>query len=154
MKQDDFEPAIILMVEDCEAHQILVKRAFAKMHIEANFFMADDGEEALLFLRDPTKPLPDLILLDLNMPKIGGLRFLNIRQDSKESWTIIPVIMLTASDFPEDVRACYKLGANAYLKKPIETKSMIKAMSIVAEFWLDVAIHPTQKPVITDRLES
>ena len=149
MIQQDVKPAIILMAEDSKADQIFMRRAFKKMQILVDFVLATDGKEALKFLRDPTKPQPDLILLDLNMPEIDGLGFLNIRRNSQEPWTVIPVIVLSSSDYPEDVRACYALGANAYLEKMVCLKNLIDVMRTVVRFWLQMAKLPDNEPIMT-----
>ena len=148
------KPTVILMAEDNEADQRLAERAIRRTQLLANFVMVADGEEALRFLQDPTKRLPDLILLDINMPIVDGRRFLEIRQAAKEPWTRIPVIMLTTSDQIEDVNACYALGANAYLKKPTEIKALIEILTKLYGFWLQVAVLPVENAVTIDRVGS
>ncbi|MBF0461221.1 MAG: response regulator [Magnetococcales bacterium] len=148
------KPTIILMAEDNRADQRLAERAMRKTQLLANFVMVADGEEALAFLRDPTQPLPDLILLDINMPVIDGYRFLEIRQAAKEPWTLIPVIMLTTSDQMDDVNACYALGANAYLRKSTEIKELIEVLMKLYGFWLQIAVLPNEPSVPTDSLLS
>lgn len=135
-------PATILIAEDNEADRRLLKRAFRKTALKTTLVSTTDGKEALAFLRNSSKPLPSLILLDIHMPRLDGYRFLEIRRTSREPFSIIPVIMLTTSNNKDDVEKCYTLGANAYIKKTANTDEMIYIVQKFIEFWLNVAIIP------------
>jgi two-component system response regulator len=138
----------ILLVEDTESDELLTVRAFARGKIGNDIVVARDGEEALGYLfatgvfagRD-TRVMPSVILLDLNLPKVGGLEVLKrIRAD--ERTRLLPVVVLTSSDEEEDLLRSYALGANAYVRKPVDFGQFAKAAATLGLFWLLVNESP------------
>jgi two-component system response regulator len=133
---------IILLVEDNPDDEALTRRALDKNHIANEVVVAHDGAEALDYLfgtgryagRD-TSVLPQVVLLDLNLPKISGLDVLRrIRADSRTS--LLAVVVLTSSKEEEDVVQSYSSGANAYVRKPIEFSQFSEAVKTLGLFWL------------------
>ncbi|MDR4493486.1 MAG: response regulator [Nitrospirales bacterium] len=135
----------ILLVEDNHADIRLTQEAFKEAKIRNNLSVVQDGASAVEFIqqRGPYQraPRPDLILLDLNLPKMDGrevLEFLKSGSDTKH----IPVVVLTTSDDEEDILRSYKLHANAYLVKPIDMMQFIKMIHSLEGFWLSVVKLP------------
>ena len=136
------EEKIILLVEDNPDDVELTLRAFKKNNISNRVIIAKDGAEALDFLFGTgtyagreLKDLPVVILLDLKLPKIDGLEVLKrIRQDNRTK--LIPVVILTSSAEPKDVVNGYSLGANGYVRKPVEFSQFVEAMRNLGLFWL------------------
>jgi DNA-binding response OmpR family regulator len=133
---------IILLVEDNPDDVALTLRAFKKNNISNKVIIAGDGVEALDYLfgrgkhtsRD-IKELPVLILLDLKIPKISGLEVLKtIRQDA--ALKLMPVVILTSSSQEEDVINGYKLGANSYIRKPVNFNDFQEAIKLLGLYWL------------------
>jgi two-component system, response regulator len=132
---------IVLLVEDNRDDEELTRIAFAESHIMNKMVVARDGAEALDFLfatgahagGDP-KMVPQVILLDLNLPKISGLDVLKrIRADAKTA--LLPVVILTSSKEQEDVIRSYQLGANAYVRKPVDFAEFTEAAKQLGLFW-------------------
>ncbi len=136
------EEKIILLVEDNPDDVELTLRAFKKNNILNRVIIAKDGVEALDFLFGTgtyagreLKDLPVVILLDLKLPKIDGMEVLKrIRQDNRTK--LIPVVILTSSSEPKDVVNGYSLGANGYVRKPVEFSQFVEAMRNLGFFWL------------------
>ena len=132
----------ILLVEDNADDELLTLRALKKNHILNEVVVARDGVEAVdwLFGTGPhagrdTSALPQLILLDLNLPKLGGLEVLRrLRADERTKY--LSIVVLTSSKEDEDVLQSYELGANAYVRKPIEFSQFSDAVKTVGLFWL------------------
>jgi len=128
----------VLVVEDNPDDVTIIKRAMRKSDIKCELSFAYDGAEALQFLYHEGKfedaPRPDLILLDLNLPKIGGLEVLaKIKQDDK--LRRIPVIVLTISDREEDMVRAYDSGAASYMTKPVDSKDFERLIQTVQDYW-------------------
>lgn len=139
---------VILLIEDNDSDEILTVRALRKHNIANEIAIVRDGAEALDFLfaqgdyadRDPLD-LPTVALLDLNLPKIGGLDVLRaIRQDDRTRY--LPVVVLTSSAEEEDVLRSYDFGANAYVRKPVEAMEFAEAVRALGLFWLVVNNPP------------
>jgi two-component system response regulator len=135
----------ILLVEDNPADVGLVREAFREGPPHHHLWVVEDGEEAVDFLRRKGKfkdvPLPDLMLLDLNLPRKDGREVLSeIKADPVLSE--IPVIVLTTSDAEADVHRAYKLHANCYLTKPIDVGQFLRKVRGVEEFWLNLVRLP------------
>ena len=136
------EEKIILLVEDNPDDVELTLRAFKKNNILNQVIIAKDGVEALDFLFGTgtyagreLKDLPVVILLDLKLPKIDGMEVLKrIRQDNRTK--LIPVVILTSSAEPKDVVNGYSLGANGYVRKPVEFGQFVDAMRHLGLYWL------------------
>lgn len=138
------ENKTILIVEDSQDDKDLIIRAFKKSELKARVDVVRDGAEALEYMNGTGKfegktlyDLPDLILLDLKLPKIDGKEVLQaIRSD--KNYCLIPVIILSSSDEHNDVNECYKLGANSYIKKPIDFKRFLEIISVLITYWLTI----------------
>ena len=139
-------PFEILLVEDNPGDVLLTREAFQVGRLAHRLSVVEDGEEALSFLRKEGKykdaPRPDLMLLDLNIPRKDG-RELLAEVKSDPALRHIPVIVLTTSDAEQDVWRAYKLHANCYLTKPVEMDDFLNKIRSVEEFWLTVVRLPT-----------
>ena len=131
----------ILVVEDNENDQFLIMRSIRKHNIANDIHVVSDGKEALDYLKyegkykDSDHHMPHLVLLDLKLPKIGGLDVLKeIRSNPKTELT--PVIILTSSDEERDIIKSYKLGANSYVRKPIDFGEFAEAIKNLGLYWL------------------
>ena len=134
----ELQPTVILLVEDDRADQKLVKEALTEEIVASDLYIVSSGEEALDFLYRQGKyreaPQPDLILLDLNMPGMGGKEFLRrIKEDEKLKQ--IPVVILTVSESEKDIVDSYNLYASGYIKKPATLKEFREAMEKFKEYW-------------------
>jgi two-component system response regulator len=132
-------PKIILLVEDNPDDQVLTLRAFKKHKVANTIIIANDGIEALEYLHgtDDTlpKPLPQMVLLDLKLPKLNGLDVLRqIR--AHERTRILPVVILTTSKEEQDVFQSYNLGANSYIRKPVDFEHFTEAVDQLGLYWL------------------
>jgi len=127
----------ILLVEDNPDEEALTVRAFEKSNISNEVVVARDGAEALayLFPGDGDGPRPALILLDLNLPKVGGLEVLR-RMQADARTRLIPVVVLTSSKQEEDILDSYRSGANAYVRKPVNFSDFADAVRALGVFWL------------------
>jgi two-component system response regulator len=128
----------VLLVEDNSDDEALTLRAFRKNSIPNKVVVARSGAEALALLfpgDEAGRARPALILLDLNLPKVGGLEVLqHIRADRRTRH--IPVVVLTTSAREEDVVASYNLGANAYVRKPVQFSGFAEAVKTIGDLWL------------------
>ena len=137
--------AEILLIEDSLPDIRLTERALKSGQLSYNISIVRDGVEALAFLRRQNSyadaPRPDLILLDLGLPKKSGTEVLaEIKEDP--GLKRIPVVVLTSSDAQEDIFATYDLHANAYTKKPSDADDFVNAIRTIEEFWLSLVILP------------
>ncbi len=135
----------ILLVEDNPGDVLLTREVFNEGRLAHRLSAVGDGEEAIQFLRHEGKyqdaPRPDVILLDLNLPKKDGRELLaEIKEDP--SLRNIPIIVLTTSDAEQDVWRAYRLHANCYLTKPIEVDDFIRKIRSLEDFWLTVVRLP------------
>ena len=135
-------PKIILLVEDNLSDIALTQRAFAKSHIANELIVAEDGQAALDYLfatgkhtdRDVSQ-VPALVLLDLKLPGVDGLEVLRqIRLDPRTSR--LPVVILTTSKEEQDVTQSYDMGANSYIRKPVDFTQFIQAVEHLGLYWL------------------
>jgi two-component system response regulator len=127
-----------LLVEDNPDDEALTLRAFKKSDIRNEVVVLRDGAEALAYLfpgNGDTAPRPALILLDLNLPKVGGLEVLR-RMRADERTQMIPVVVLTSSKLDEDILDSYRNGANAYVRKPVNFSDFAEAVRTLGVFWL------------------
>lgn len=124
----------ILLVEDDEVDVMNVKRAFRKNNISNPLMVAHNGLEALKILKDDSKPTPRIILLDLNMPRMGGIEFLKeLRAD--ENLRKISVFVMTTSNEDSDKIEAYKLNVAGYILKPLSMDRFINAVSTLNSYW-------------------
>ena len=126
---------IILLVEDNPDDEHLAVRALRKHNIVNEIAVARDGQQALDYLLDDTKPLPALVLLDLNLPKVSGLEVLQ-RLRSAERTAMLPVVILTTSKEDQDLLASYRSGCNSYIRKPVSFAQFAEAMRHLKVYWL------------------
>ena len=126
---------LILLVEDDPDHELLTIRALKKSNIAKDVRVARDGEEAIDALFGPDAMRPQLILLDLKLPKIEGLEVLRRIRES-ESTRMLPVVVLTSSDEERDVVRSYKLGVNSYIRKPVNFNDFAEATRQLGMYWL------------------
>jgi two-component system, response regulator len=133
----------VLLVEDNEGDAELTIRELKKNHLSNNLFHVRDGEEALDFLfgtgdfsnQQIISPLPKIVLLDIQMPKVNGIEVLErIRADERTKKT--PVVMLTSSNQDPDIRKCYSLGANSYIVKPVDFDRFAEVIKNIGFYWL------------------
>ncbi len=149
--EQTIRPIDILLVEDSPADVRLTREALKEAKVLNALHVVMDGSAALDFLQKQgqyaTSRRPDLILLDLNLPKKDGREVLaEIKQD--EDLKRIPVVVLTTSGAEEDVLRSYNLHANAYITKPVELKQFLEVIGALEEFWLAVVTlppHPRRK---------
>jgi two-component system, chemotaxis family, response regulator Rcp1 len=136
---DSLEAIQVLLIEDGPGDVRLMQEALRDTHPSVQLHVAKDGVEAMAFLRRGASrahaPRPDLILLDLNLPKMDGRDVLAYIKEDVRLRTI-PVIVLTISDAPEDVEKCYRLQANCYLTKPSQLDEFENLVKSIHEFWL------------------
>lgn len=135
----------ILLVEDNSGDVILTKEAFSEINFSDNIYVVTDGEDALDFLYQRGKfeqaPTPDLILLDLNLPRRDGREVLQeIKKHPK--FHRIPVIILTTSKSDKDVKYCFANHANSYITKPIDYAEFVNIIKGIDEFWLKTCNLP------------
>jgi CheY-like chemotaxis protein len=138
-------PLDILLVEDNPGDVVLTRQALAEQSAPHRLSVAADGEEALAFLRrhgrHAVAPRPDLILLDLNLPRKDGRAVLT-ELKSDAALKRIPVVVLTSSAADEDVVKCYDLHANCYITKPVDFSRFVDVIGTVMRFWFSVATLP------------
>jgi CheY-like chemotaxis protein len=134
----------ILLVEDNPADVRLIREALSHAEASYSLSVADDGEKAMEFLRNRApESLPDLVLLDLNLPRKSGAEVLiEIKGDRK--LRKIPVVILTSSRSENDVNTAYDCGANSYLRKPTDLDHLYSLTSILAQYWLNWVVLPRQ----------
>lgn len=134
-------PIEILLVEDSEPDILLTQEAFAEAGIYNQLRVARDGVEALEVLRTPGALRPDVILLDINMPRMNGLELLNELKRDPQLMTI-PVIMLTTSAAEEDILRSYQAHAASYVVKPVEFQRFYAAIQALGQYMLSVVRVP------------
>ncbi len=140
-------PIEILLVEDSPGDVRLTQEAFKESKVKNRLYAVSDGIEAMAFLRKEGKyvnaPRPDLILLDLNLPKKDGRELLaEIKAD--ENLKRIPVVILTISQAEEDVLRTYDLHANCYITKPVDLDKFLKVVRSIEDFWLTIVKLPKE----------
>ena len=139
------KPVEILLVEDNKGDIGLIEEIFEEAQTRNKLHIAEDGEEAMLHLHGEGKflgsPRPDIILLDLNLPKKDGREVLReIKEDS--NLKNIPVVILTTSSAEKDILRAYDLHANAYITKPLDFDQFIKVVESIESFWLEIVKLP------------
>lgn len=134
-------PIEILLIEDNPADVRLTQEALKDAKVRNNLHVAEDGANAIAYLRreGPYEGarLPDLVLLDLNLPKVNGREVLaEMKRD--DTLRHIPVVILTTSQADQDVVQSYQLGANAYVNKPVDLHQFLNVVSSIKDFWLEI----------------
>ncbi len=140
------KPAQVLLVEDNPDDVFITRRALERSRVANDLHVVRDGQEAMDFMfREgafgPNTPRPDLILLDVNLPRANGMEVLS-RIRANTGTAFIPVIMLTSSDRDEDVVRSYTLGSNTYIQKPVEFDKFLHALDVLGEYWIVIATLP------------
>ena len=123
----------VLLVEDNLIEVMKMRRTVSLLDLKHNIIVANNGEDALEHLEDKSK-FPDLILLDLNMPKVGGIEFLAILKKNNET-KHIPTVILTTSDNQKDLEECYRLGVSGYALKPLKYDDYVEKIKNVLSYW-------------------
>lgn len=141
-------PIEILLVEDSPSDQLLAREALADSRIENRLHIVSDGVEAMEFLRNEGRyllaPRPDLVLLDLNLPRKDGREVLAELKASDELKQI-PVVVLTTSESDQDVKRAYALHANCYVSKPVDFEAFRSAVRSIEDFWFHTARLPGRR---------
>ncbi|MDY6978801.1 MAG: response regulator [Pseudomonadota bacterium] len=138
----------ILLVEDNPDDQVLVLRALKKNHIDSEVTVVDDGVEALEYLFGEGKyhgrsddTLPTVMLLDIKLPRLDGHDVLRqLRADSRTRH--LPVVVMTSSSEEEDIRKSYELGANSYIRKPVDSGQLTSTVTQLGNYWLKLNQSP------------
>ncbi|MDO9106048.1 MAG: response regulator [Methylovulum sp.] len=142
------KPFEILLLEDEPADAYLVKLALKESKILARMSHVAGGIEGLDFLRRngeyDNAPCPDLILLDINMPRMNGYEFLSAIKADK-AFKTIPVVVLSTSNVERDIFISYDLGAAGYITKPIDITQLIAAITRLGDYWFDLVRLPQEK---------
>ncbi len=129
------EPKTILLIEDNADDEQLTLRAMRQSEVPNIIRVARDGAEAVDLLFGDGARLPDLVLMDLKLPKIGGLELLQkIRKNSATA--SLPIVVLTSSDEERDIAECYQSGANSYIRKPVDFEEFMDAVRQLGLYWL------------------
>jgi two-component system, chemotaxis family, response regulator Rcp1 len=139
------KPIEILLVEDNPGDVRLTREALRDAKVNNNMAVASDGIEALALLRQEgqyaSAVRPDLILLDLNLPRMNGFEVLDVIKDDNDLKRI-PVVVLTTSQSEQDIVRSYDLHANAYVSKPVDLEQFIKVIKAIEGFWLEIVKLP------------
>jgi CheY-like chemotaxis protein len=146
--KDSIKPILILIAEDDAEDRMLVKDAMVESRLANDIRFVEDGEQLLDYLHNQGKynnktenPLPGLILLDLNMPKMDGREALKeIKKDAR--LRIVPVVVLTTSQAEEDVLRSYDLGVSSFITKPVTFGSLVDIMKTMGKYWFEIVELP------------
>lgn len=134
-------PMRVLLVEDNPDDAALTRRAVLKAVPETEIQLARDGQEALDYFDAEDSSRPDLVLLDLKLPRLDGIEVLR-RLRKNHNLCFLPIVMLTSSDERSDVVACYSEGVNSYLRKPVDFDEFMVQVGGAARYWLSSNIVP------------
>ena len=142
------KPITILMADDSEDDRLMTREALEESFVGDELREVEDGEELMEYLHregaysEPlTSPRPDLILLDLNMPRKSGQEALEeIKKDAR--FRRIPVVVLTTSDAEQDIVRSYDLGVNSFITKPVTFEGLVRAMKTFGEYWIETVATP------------
>jgi len=131
----------ILLIEDNPGDVELIKAGFEEARIGNMLRVISDGQEAVEFFNGDTD-IPDLVLLDINLPKVNGIEVLKVIRGSQRSLSV-PVIMLTSSERESDILESYREHVNSFISKPVDFDKFIKVIQSIESFWLDVVRLPS-----------
>lgn len=141
-------PVEVVLVEDNPGDALITEEAFEQAKVAINLVVCEDGPIALAHLEATTEatgpPMPDLILLDLNLPGMSGLQVLE-RIRTNDDLKHIPVIVMTSSTAPEDVLAAYRGHANSFISKPVRPQEFLDAVKSLESYWLTVVRLPSER---------
>lgn len=124
----------ILLVEDDQVDVMTVMRALKEIHVTNQVVNVENGEEALKYLRDPQRAKPCIILLDLNMPIMNGIEFLQVAKHDAH-FKRIPVVVLTTSEEQQDKVNSFDLGVAGYMAKPVDYRQFVEVMRTIDAYW-------------------
>lgn len=145
---EEIRPIDVLLVEDDPGDVMLTREAFADNKLRNQLYVVNDGVSALEFLRRRGQyvdaPTPDLILLDLNLPRMDGREVLAVLK-ADEMLRSIPVVVLTTSEAEEDIMRSYQLHANAYVTKPVDFERFINVVRQIDDFFVTVVRLPGRR---------
>ena len=135
----------LLMAEDDPEDQMLVRKAFERARLANTLTMVNDGEELLDYLyrrgAHAGAPRPDLVLLDLNMPRVDGREALKVIKNDADLRTL-PVIVLTTSSADEDIIRSYNLGVSSYIEKPVTFEKLVEVVTALGRYWFEIVKLP------------
>jgi CheY-like chemotaxis protein len=138
-------PAEVLLAEDNDDDVELTRQGFRRAKLLVNLHRVEDGERCLAFLRKEGEyenvPTPDLILLDINMPRMGGREVL-AEMIKDERLKGLPVVVLTTSEQEEEVLKMYKMRCNSYIVKPVDFDQFLNVIRAIGEYWFTVVVLP------------
>jgi CheY-like chemotaxis protein len=141
-------PAEVLLAEDNENDVELTRQGFKRCKLVLNLHHVKDGEDCMAFLRKQGKyssaPTPDLLLLDLNMPRMDGREVL-AEMVADETLSAIPVVVLTTSAQDEEILKMYKMRCSSYIVKPVDFEQFLHVVRSIAEYWFTVVVLPEEK---------
>lgn len=146
---ETMKPIDVLMIEDSPSDAELTLEALRDAKVHITMHVVDDGVKGMAYLRREGEyaqaPRPDVILLDLNLPRKDGRQVLKeIRED--KHLNLIPVVILTTSEDDRDIIKSYELRANAYVVKPVDFDQFVKVVRTIDEFWFEIVRLPSQPP--------
>ena len=131
----------ILLVEDDNVYVMTVERALKDSKVPNPLVSTGDGEEALVYLRSQRNKKPCVVLLDLNMPKMGGIEFLKIVKED-ESLKRIPVVVLTTSSAKLDITKSFELGVAGYMVKSVDYRKFVETIRMIDQYWTSSELPP------------
>jgi len=144
------EPITILIADDDADDRFMSKKALQKNKLANDIYFVEDGEELLDYLHrhgkynDSNSPTPDLILLDLNMPRMDGREALR-RIKQNPDFRQIPIIMMTTSQEESDIFKTYDLGVNSFITKPVSFEELVEIMQVISTYWFQIVKLPDHK---------
>lgn len=141
-------PAEILLVEDNDNDVVLTQEGFRQAKLMVNLHHVQDGEECMAFLRKQSvyadAPTPDLILLDLNMPRMDGREVLaEIGND--DALCHLPVVILTTSSAEKEILNMYRLRCSSYIVKPVDFEQFLRVIGLISDYWFTVVVLPSER---------
>ena len=134
----------LLLIEDNEGDILLTQEALSEVALRNSLTVMRDGEQALDYLKNSKNHLPDLILLDINLPRMDGKEFLN-RIKTDPALLHIPVVVLTTSSSGRDIKDAYSLYVNCYITKPVDFDSFVQVIRAIERFWVQIVQLPTNE---------
>lgn len=135
------EGSRVLLVEDNADDEALTMRALRKLDPGCVVDVARDGQQAVDYLANPEMVRPDLILLDLKLPKLNGIEVLRFAR-GQDTLKTVPTVMLTSSDEPSDLLGSYEAGASGFVRKPVGYEEYVDVVRALGRFWLQVNLRP------------
>jgi two-component system response regulator len=141
MAGNSLEGSRVLLVEDNADDEALTVRALRKLDPTCIVDVARDGQQAVDYLAADGVPRPDLILLDLKLPKLNGIEVLRFARSTATMKTV-PTVMLTSSDEPSDLMGSYEAGASGFVRKPVGYEEYVDVVRALGRFWLQVNLRP------------